>query len=524
MYFISHGSVSIDLVSDRSMLDSRGVTSMQILLHKQEAHGCIHVAGDHFGEFCVVSASGLRADSAKVLSGTEVYALSKTDIWEIFQYLTFEDRRSFIYELMTRVGERHHITNTLSEMTENVKGDDGRIKHLYRMAFEVMTEIVDQLNEVDRAADALDEHDKNFAVKKMIRDSSNYGAFTQRDLIDLFVAEASEDSFHLSFSASSMQARLEKAKNAKSQFRSLAKKSGVARMSGMAGLVKQLIQKDSRSPNGSPQTDKTSPDPEKRRQVHLQKSDMLANVSRAFGRSPHKVQFDESGEEIPGAPPMPAGGFADELRSPEGVYGKRGSPGKSQPLKKAIRAFMRNKPPANVDGESVVNEELRTVDESTAVQLENLPLIDTSTPSKSEVRLASPVVKSTSPFPSPSSSPTARSPSGRRGSTGLSAEGSGKVPEFPQPLRRHTSFESAFKGLNRIAPIEHATPTVPTIEEEVDNDMDPTEQRRYRKALEVKLESRNPQFDAQVIVNAVSIARTRDGKGKRGGGRRSSLF
>jgi len=105
--------------------------------------------------------------------------------------------------------------------------------------------------------------------------------------------------------------------------------------------------------------------------------------------------------------------------------------------------------------------------------------------------------------------------------------GSGKVAEVPQPLRRHTSYDSAFRNVNKVAPEAPHEPelvlTVPTIDEHVDHDMNEAEQRRHRKALEVRLESRNPEFDAQVIANAMTIARTREGTGKRGG-RRSSLF
>eukprot|EP01032_Pedospumella_encystans_P009892 gene9892-11607_t len=524
VYFISHGSVSIDLQADRSMLDSRGITSMQILLHKQEAHGDIHVAGDHFGEFCVVSSSGLRADSAKVLSSTEVYSLSKTDIWSIFQYLTVEQRRSFIFELMTRVGERHHITHTLSEITEPSNHDDASIKNLYRMAFEVMTEIVNELNDdTFNADDKFDVENKTFAVKKMIREASNYGAFTQRDLIDLFVGKASDDSYHMSFSASSMQARLEKANQAKSQFQSLlpfAKKKG-----GMAGIVKELIKRDTLAMSGSPKIEKTSPDQEKRRQVHLSKSPLLLGASIAgMKRSPNRSRSCSYEDEIPAAPPVPIGGFMDTEDSPTKEIEEKVDEQvvENESIAKAVRAFMR-KSKVSIASSVPVDANSGTSPQSTeeAAGIALSTLMDYSTPTKSdmdmsEIRPASPLVASGSPVSSPRV---------RRGSINCSDEGAGRRTEFPQPLRRHTSFESAFRGLRKIAPVELAVPSEPTIEEDINTELTLAEQRKHRKSMEVRLESRGPEHDAQLIESAVAIARTREGNTKRGSNvRRSSLY
>uniref|UniRef100_A0A7S3HA40 Uncharacterized protein n=1 Tax=Spumella elongata TaxID=89044 RepID=A0A7S3HA40_9STRA len=134
----------------------------------------------------------------------------------------------------------------------------------------------------------------------------------------------------------------------------------------------------------------------------------------------------------------------------------------------------------------------------------------------SEIRSASPLAASDSPVSSPRV---------RRGSINLSDEGAGRRAEFPQPLRRHTSFESAFRGLRKIAPVELAVPSEPTIEEDINTELTLAEQRKHRKSMEVRLESRGPEHDAQLIENAVAIARTREGNTKRGSNvRRSSLY
>ena len=464
VYFISHGSVSIDLQADRSMLDSRGVTSMQILLHKQEAHGDIHVAGDHFGEFCVVSSSGLRADSAKVLSGTEVYSLSKTDIWSIFQYLTVEQRRSFIFELMTRVGERRHITHTLSEITEASSHDDGSIKNLYRMAFEVMTEIVNELTD-----DVTNSDDSNSAVRKMIHEASNYGAFTQRDLIDLFVGKSTDETSYMTFSASSMQARLEKANQAKSQFRALLQKRG-----GLAGVVRQLTKPDSQTRGDSLKADKTPPDPEKRRHVHLQRSPQLLSAPKAIGKQrPSQNQLDDGNCEIPEAPPIPAGGFA----SPRLSLALTREEEKDSDSSEASDSDS----DSGAEGRIIAKAARRFMDQGTV----SVKLPSTKQSSSAAIRSASPVA------------PQLLTPSARRGSKGSS--------DILRESRRGSQTGGSIGPVtpSNSAHTEDITPAA-------------VEPRQRRRSVDVRLESRNPQHDAQVIVNAVTIARTREGKLQRG--------
>jgi CRP-like cAMP-binding protein len=220
VYFISHGSVRVELTSDNTLLDSRGVAAMQVLLNKQESHGEVLVAGEHFGEFCLMSQSGLRSDSVKIMTGTELYSLSKTDLWEVFQFLPFSERRSFIYELMTRVGERHHVQRKLEDITDSVVLDhhhsdsSSAIKNLYRLAYEVMIDITDGLSNIsissmDRRLSSGEALDKNSELRRVIREQSSFNKYTQHDLIDLFSSQPSNDSMHLSFTSSSLQKRIE---------------------------------------------------------------------------------------------------------------------------------------------------------------------------------------------------------------------------------------------------------------------------------------------------------------------------
>jgi CRP-like cAMP-binding protein len=227
VYFVSHGSVKIELNTEPSKLDARGVASLQILLHKHTMLGDIHRNGDHFGEYCLVSEDGLRADSAKALTGTELYALSKLDLWAMFQYLTYAERRQFVFQLMTRAGSANHVDKDLSPMqgTEEDHTDDGRIKYLFRLTFEIMTEIIQELDHQElrrsRDCDSIEEADVHRDVRKMLRNHSKSGQFSQRDLLDLFDLEtatgnrvapapkvATASSLRLNFSAGALRSRM----------------------------------------------------------------------------------------------------------------------------------------------------------------------------------------------------------------------------------------------------------------------------------------------------------------------------
>ena len=210
--------MKVELNSDLSLLDARGIAALQILVHKHKCHGDVHKAGDHFGEFCIVSRAGLRAESIKVLSGSEVYSLNRSDLWAIFQYLTYEDRRTFVFNLMTRVGGRRHVYAEMSKVSPSyaAQTDDNRLKVLYRIAFDTMSEIIDALNEEeDTDEDADEANDNNHHEPERHRDlkllvrqkSMKASLFSQRDLIDLFEREKTVNPT-IQFNESTMRSRL----------------------------------------------------------------------------------------------------------------------------------------------------------------------------------------------------------------------------------------------------------------------------------------------------------------------------
>eukprot|EP01033_Poteriospumella_lacustris_P008702 gene8702-6258_t len=105
LFFVHGGELQVMLSQDKSTLDAFGLGALRILLNKEERYGSLYVRGSHFGEFCLLSKSGLRAETVHAKMTSEVYSLLKQDLWELFLYMTPEVRRDFIYQLFTRVGD-----------------------------------------------------------------------------------------------------------------------------------------------------------------------------------------------------------------------------------------------------------------------------------------------------------------------------------------------------------------------------------------------------------------------------------
>jgi CRP-like cAMP-binding protein len=173
--FVSTGEVKVTLTADRSNVDSFGLAALKVLLHKQSVHGQTYLPGDHFGEYCLLSKSGLCPDNALAVTTSEIYTLSKEDLWAVFLYMTYADRRQFLLALMTRVGATTHLEHTLLP-EEEIGGGDERIKNLYRTANRLLTEIVDYMD------DDPVEDDINRETLQLMHSE----AMSQRDLMFLF--------------------------------------------------------------------------------------------------------------------------------------------------------------------------------------------------------------------------------------------------------------------------------------------------------------------------------------------------
>jgi CRP-like cAMP-binding protein len=173
--FVSVGEVKVTLTTDRSSIDPFGVAALKVLIHKQKVRGQLYRAGDHFGEYCLLSQTGLRPETAQALSTTEVYTLSRSDLWNAFLFMPHQERRRFLLELMTRTGHVKHIRHELRESEEIGEGDD-RVKNLFRLSNKLLAEVLENA-ELNIAEDEV-----NRDTLKLIHGEE----MSQRDMMFMF--------------------------------------------------------------------------------------------------------------------------------------------------------------------------------------------------------------------------------------------------------------------------------------------------------------------------------------------------
>ncbi len=108
IYFIESGLVKIEPPTDHSILDEEGRANMNRTQEKLDAIGLVYRPGNHFGESCLESNSGVRRESTIATTVVELYLLSKESLDNIFKYTPPEQRESFKRKLLSRNGNVWH--------------------------------------------------------------------------------------------------------------------------------------------------------------------------------------------------------------------------------------------------------------------------------------------------------------------------------------------------------------------------------------------------------------------------------
>jgi len=108
IYFIGSGLVRIVLPKDLSVLDEAGKAANERAKRKAEAIGNLYRIGNHFGESCVTSLSGVRQETSQAKSMAELYLLSKDNLDQVCSYMTAEGKDKFVNALVTRNGNVRH--------------------------------------------------------------------------------------------------------------------------------------------------------------------------------------------------------------------------------------------------------------------------------------------------------------------------------------------------------------------------------------------------------------------------------
>ena len=146
LFFVLSGDVQVTLASDHRDVDTHGLDALVMLKRKEEAIGQMHGPGTHFGEYCLITKSGLRPDRAVAKTRTEIYGLSCEAIEELFLFTGLAERKTFIFELMTKVQDLIHTDVPLNlDDTNDENHDVSRTRLLHRFSYRIMKEIFSAL-------------------------------------------------------------------------------------------------------------------------------------------------------------------------------------------------------------------------------------------------------------------------------------------------------------------------------------------------------------------------------------------
>lgn len=108
VYFIMSGVVSIALPTDLSELDATGRSNATANKQKFESIGLIIGVGNHLGESCLSSESGVRQETVTTKTTVELYTLSKSDFNNICRFMSSDKARDLKQSLVTRNGNVWH--------------------------------------------------------------------------------------------------------------------------------------------------------------------------------------------------------------------------------------------------------------------------------------------------------------------------------------------------------------------------------------------------------------------------------
>lgn len=121
IFFIASGVVSIILPSDLSELDSAGRADADATKQKFQSIGLLLGVGNHVGESCLKSESGVRQETVMAKSKVETYVLSKDDLDMICRFMEPSKRKMLIQSLLTKNKSCWHTFDDVSLSEDNDK-------------------------------------------------------------------------------------------------------------------------------------------------------------------------------------------------------------------------------------------------------------------------------------------------------------------------------------------------------------------------------------------------------------------
>jgi CRP-like cAMP-binding protein len=118
IYFIGAGLVKVTLPKDLSILDEEGRANSTKAQEKSAAVGVLYRPGNHFGESCLHSLSGVRQETAETKTVVELYVLSKFQLETILNYAPIRERSKLIRNLLFKNGNVQHCFDPWTSLHE----------------------------------------------------------------------------------------------------------------------------------------------------------------------------------------------------------------------------------------------------------------------------------------------------------------------------------------------------------------------------------------------------------------------
>ena len=119
VYFIASGIVSIVLPNDLRELDSAGRADAEVTKQKFQSTGLMLSVGNHVGESCLRSQSGVRQETVIAKSKVEMYVLAKDDLDAIGTFMEPSKRKALITALLTKNGNCWHTFEDMDDSDDN---------------------------------------------------------------------------------------------------------------------------------------------------------------------------------------------------------------------------------------------------------------------------------------------------------------------------------------------------------------------------------------------------------------------
>jgi hypothetical protein len=121
--------------------------AMYLQRNKMATMRALFYKGSHFGEMCLISPVSLCVSTAVADVNSEVFTLSKAELWKILLFMSRTEQRTFLIKLFTEVNGLQHSPFS-EEMLSSVRligrSVTTSMDNLYELAESVLNEIIDE--------------------------------------------------------------------------------------------------------------------------------------------------------------------------------------------------------------------------------------------------------------------------------------------------------------------------------------------------------------------------------------------